>query len=383
MGFLGYRRKDGRVGVRNHIVVMSSVSCANGVVNGIGREVPEVKTVTHTEGCGRGPEDINITLRTLAGVANHPNVAGALIVGLGCEFVKAAFVASRAGNDDRIEYISIQESGGTPKTIAKGVEIVKRMLADAEKIEREEVGLEHLTMAVECGGSDSLSGLTANPTVGVVSDWLVGEGGSVILSEVTEFLGTEDVVAGRCADDGVKNKLLDLLGNHDKKVKKQLGPLANLVISPGNQDGGLSTIQEKSLGCIRKGGSSDIQDVIDYAEPPTKKGLNVMNAPGSDIFSITGMLAGGAQMVLFTTGRGSPAGSPFAPVVKISTNTKLSEWMPDDIDFDAGRVVDGMTLEACGAELSELVKEVASGKETAAELTKTDLFAIRTVGEPF
>lgn len=382
-GFLGYPRPDGRVGVRNHVVVMSSVSCANGVVSGIGRQVPQVKTVTHTEGCGRGPADIAISLRTLAGVANHPNVAGILIVGLGCEFITARLVADHAGNDQRVEHLDIQEVGGTPKAIARGVEIVQRMLAGASRIEREEFGFEHLTLAMKCGGSDAMSGLTANPAVGVAADWLVAQGGTVLLGEVTEFLGTEDILAGRCASNEVRDKILGVLSRHHRKVKEQLGPLADLVIAPGNQDGGLSSIQEKSLGCIRKGGTTDIQAVLEYAERPAKKGLNVMDAPGSDIFAMTGLVAAGAQMVLFTTGRGTPAGCPVGPVVKIATNTKIFERMPDDMDFDAGPVMAGMSIEQCGAELVGLVAEVANGKPTAAELTRTDLFSIHTVGEAF
>jgi altronate dehydratase large subunit len=383
MGFLGYRRADGRVGVRNHVVVMSSVSCANGVVAGIGRELPQVKTVTHTEGCGRGPKDVEITLRTLANVASHPNVGACLIVGLGCEVIKNRFVHDKSGAGERVQLLGIQETGGTPKTIAKGVEIARKMLEDVAKQQREEFGYEHLTVAMDCGGSDSMSGLTANPTVGKFADWLVTQGGSVILSEVTEFLGTENIVGARCASEEVRTKLLDLLGEHKQLVKKELGAFANFVIAPGNSEGGLSSIQEKSLGCIEKGGSTDIQAVVDYAERVTQRGLNIMNTPGSDIFSITGKIAGGAQIVLFTTGRGSPAGSPIAPVVKIASNSKLFEWMPDDMDFDAGRVMRGMTLDAAGAELVELVKEVANGRPTAPEKTKTELFSIHTVGPAF
>jgi altronate dehydratase large subunit len=195
MGFMGYLRADGRVGVRNHVVVMSSVSCANAVVEQIGRAVPEVKTVTHTEGCGRGPRDVSVTLRTLANLAAHPNVAAVLIVGLGCEVIKNEFIASQAGDGRPIERIGIQQSGGTPRTVAAGSEIARRLVAEAARLERQEFGLEHLTLAMECGGSDGFSGLTTNPTVGWVADWLVMQGGSVILSELTEFIGTEPMLA--------------------------------------------------------------------------------------------------------------------------------------------------------------------------------------------
>jgi altronate dehydratase large subunit len=383
VGFMGYSRADGKVGVRNHVVVMSSVSCANAVVEHIGRALPEVKTLTHTEGCGRGPLDVSVALRTLANVAAHPNVAGVLIVGLGCEVIKAELIASRAGDGKRVEWIGIQQSGGSPKTVASGIEIARNLLDEAAKNERREFGFEHLTVAMECGGSDSFSGLTANPSVGFVADWLVAQGGRVILSEITEFLGTEAIVSERCANHDVRTKLLDLLGHQKDAVKRGLGPLAHTVIAPGNQAGGLSSIQEKSLGCIKKGGTSKIQEVVDYAEVPSMKGLCVMDTPGSDIFSITGMIAGGAQIVLFTTGRGSPAGSPIAPVVKVASNTRLFEWMPEDMDFDAGRIIGGMSLDECGNDLVEMVKSVASGEQTAPERTETELFAIHTLGPAF
>jgi len=384
MGFLGYRREDGGVGVRNHVVVMSSVSCANAVVEQIGHALPEVKIVTHTEGCGRGPADFPVALRTLVGVAQHPNAAAVLVVGLGCESIKAPLVAERAENGGRpIEVIGIQECGGTPKTIARGIEIAEDLLAGASEREREEFGFEHLTLAMECGGSDSMSGLTANPCVGVVADWLVEQGGRVILSEITEFLGTEAIVAERCATPELREKFLTLLRNHGERVKRELGPMANLVISPGNQEGGLSSIAEKSLGCIEKGGTSPIRDVVDYAECSEQKGLVIMNTPGSDIFSITGKIASGAQLALFTTGRGSPAGSPIAPVVKIASNSRIFEAMPDDMDFDAGQVMGGRTISDVGGELVDLVVQVANGRASKPELTRTELFAIQTVGAAF
>jgi altronate dehydratase large subunit len=363
---------------------MSSVSCANGVVMGIGRELPEVKIVTHSEGCGRGPADVGIAVRTLSGLVKHANVAAALIVGLGCEVIKAQLLAGQAADSGKaIEFIDIQETGGTPKTIGRGVEIARRMLEKGTTLQRTEVGFEHLTLAMECGGSDTFSGLTANPSVGVVADWLVERGGRVILSEITEFLGTEPILKERCATPEVRDKLLSLLEKHHQLVKTELGPMANLVIAPGNVEGGLSSIAEKSLGCIHKGGSSQIQEVVDYAETPSKKGLVVMNTPGSDIFSITGMVAGGAQMVLFTTGRGTPAGFPIAPVLKIASNSRVFEQMPDDMDFNAGRVVDGITIQEFGAELTDAVKDVANGKQTKAEINLSDLLAIHTVGSAF
>lgn len=384
MGFAGYRRADGRVGVRNHVVVLSSVSCANGVVDAIGRAVPDVVTITHTEGCGRGPDDVTTAIRTLVGTASHPNVAGALVVGLGCEVIGAAMVAERArAGGRRVEFLGIQDTGGTPRTVEAGVRIVRDLLDEAAAVEREEVGFQHLTMAVECGGSDAMSGLTANPTLGLVADWLVGQGGTVIMSEVTEFIGAEDAAGQRCTTDEVRERLLGLLAGQRQRVKDSLGPFAHLVIAPGNAEGGLSSIEEKSLGSFAKGGHTPIRQVVDYAEAPVEHGLVVMDTPGSDVFSMTGKFAGGAQLLVFTTGRGSPAGSPLGPVVKVSTTTDLFERMPDDIDFDAGPVLAGRPMAEVADDLRELVIEVAEGRTTCAERNRTDLFAIHSAGPPF
>jgi altronate dehydratase large subunit len=322
-------------------------------------------------------------LRTLANVARHPNVSGALVVGLGCEFLTPPLLAERVGDDRPVETLGIQEVGGTPRAVAKGVEIARRLLDEAARAERRDFDFDHLTLAMECGGSDSFSGLTANPSVGVVADWLVDAGGTVIVSELTEFLGTEAILAQRCGDAEVREKLLGLLGQHAESIKRELGPLAHRVIAPGNAEGGLSSIQEKSLGCIEKSGTTPIRQVLEYGEPPSQKGLCIMDTPGSDIFSITGKIAGGAQIVLFTTGRGTPAGSPIAPVIKIASNTPLFDWMSDDMDFDAGRIARGTSVANCGAELVELVKAVANGRPSAPERTGTEIFAIHTVAAAF
>lgn len=382
--FDGYLRPDGSIGVRNHVVVMSSVSCANGVVEAIGREVPEVRTITHTEGCGRGPSDVTATMRTLIGTATNPNVAAALIVGLGCEVIQAGTLADQARlSGGRIEHLGIQDNGGTPRSVAAGVEIVRSMLAEASLAERQPFGLEHLTLAVECGGSDSMSGLTANPAIGRVTDWLVSKGGTVIMSEVTEFLGAEDAVASRCATPEVRDRMMSLLADQCALVKQHLGPLAHLVIAPGNAEGGLSSIEEKSLGSFSKGGRCPIQQVVGYAEAPTERGLVVMETPGSDVFSMTGKLAAGAQVLLFSTGRGSPAGLPIVPVIKIASTTGLYERMPDDMDFDAGQVIAGRHLDDVAEDLRSLVVEVANGRETCPERNRTRLYAIQTSGPAF
>lgn len=384
MGFLGYGRPDGQAGVRNHVLVISSVSCANAVVETIGRELPAVKAITHSEGCGRGPDDVNIAIRTLAGSISNPNVAAALVVGLGCEVIKAATVAGQAAaSGKRIELLGIQESGGTPASVAQGVRIASEMLEDANAMTKQEFGFEKLTVAVECGGSDSMSGLTANACIGRVTDWIIDTGGTVLMSEITEFIGAEEAIASRCETPDVRDKLMRLLADQRALVKEKLGPMAHMVIAPGNAEGGLSSIEEKSLGSLAKGGSSKISAVVDYAERPNGSGLVIMNTPGSDIFSMTGKIAGGAQLLLFSTGRGSPAGHPIAPVVKVASNTELFEAMPDDMDFNAGIVMNGATTDDTSAELRDLAIEVASGKLTKAEINRSEMFAIHTTGSPF
>ena len=384
MGFLGYKRPDGKCGVRNHVMVLASVSCANGVVNAIGRELPEVKAVTHPEGCGRGIADVEITGRTVAGLCNNPNVASILIVGLGCEFMKAPQLAEQVqGSGKRVETLVIQEQGGTRKTTAKGIEIARNMMAEAGSVERQECGWDKLVLGLECGGSDALSGVTANPLVGVAADWLVAQGGTVILSETTEMIGTEEVLKKRAATPEVGDKLYGMIKNHTAFVKEALGPFASMVISPGNMEGGLTNITEKSLGCIIKGGTTPVVEVVDYGVAPSAGGLVLMDTPGSDIFSLTGMAAGGAQILLFTTGRGSPVGFPIAPVVKIASNSELFNMMEDDMDLNAGRLLEGVSIADAGDELVDLIKRVAEGEQPKAEINLQDCLSIHTVGPAF
>ncbi len=384
MGFLGYRRPDGSVGIRNYVAVMSSVSCANGVVNALSREMTEIKPIIHTEGCGRGLADIAISTRTLAGLGKNPNVAAILIVGLGCEFIKAPGLADQIKPSQKpVEFLVIQENGGTVKTTRKAIEICGKFLDYADSIKRTDCGWDKLTLGLECGGSDALSGVTANPVIGVAADWLAAQGGTVILAETTEMIGTENILARRAADPAMGEKIKSLIRKQEKLTKDILGPLAGLVISPGNIEGGLSTIQEKALGCIIKAGNSRINELVEYSAAPSKKGLVIMDSPGSDIFQLTGMAASGAQLTLFSTGRGTPAGFPIMPVLKISSNTELFRKMEDDLDLDAGQVLAGKSIEAVGKELVSLMEEVVNGKQTKAEINRQDLLAIHTVGPAF
>jgi altronate dehydratase large subunit len=384
MGFKGYPRPDGSCGVRNHVVVMSTVSCANGVVDAIAREVPGIKPLTHTEGCGRGLTDLGIANRTLTGLGKNPNVAALLLIGLGCEFIKADFLAQMTGAAKKpVEHLIIQDQRGSQNTARKGIEIAKNLLDYARSIRPEECGWDRLTLGLECGGSDAMSGVTANPMVGVAADWLVEEGGTVILSETTEMIGTEHILSRRARDPDTAEKVMNLILNQKKKAEELLGPFAGISISPGNIEGGLSSIVEKSLGCIIKAGNSPINEVLEYGAIPTQKGLVIMDTPGSDIFSLTGMAAGGSQIMVFTTGRGTPAGFPIVPVIKVSSNSETFENMKDDMDLDAGRIIKGVSIEDAGAELIEFIKRVAGGEMPKAEANRQDVLSIYTVEPPF
>jgi altronate dehydratase large subunit len=382
MGFLGYPRPDGSVGVRNHVAVLSSVSYANGVVAKVAREVKGTKGLTHTEGCGREPEDLELIARTLAGLGSNPNVAAVLVVGLGSEAIGAREIARRIAESGKpVEVVVIQEEGGSRKATARACAVAQRLVDQAATLSRTECGWEKLTLGVECGGSDALSGITANPAIGECADWLVGQGGAVVLTEVTEMIGTEKILGRRAASPDVARKIDDVIGAQMRLAASVLGALASgATISPGNVKGGITSIQEKSLGCIIKGGTTTIRDVIPFAGKLEKRGLHLMDGPGSDVFSVTGVAATGAQVIIFSTGRGSPMGCPIVPVIKVSTNTDIWQRLNDDIDLDAGRIIEGTSVADIGRELVGLVTQVAEGKPTKAEANLYDLLSLYVTG---
>ncbi len=382
--FMGYERADGAAGVRNHVAVIPSVACANGVVSAIIREVPDAVPLYHGHGCSRAGRDLELHFRTLSNLAKHPNVGGALIVGLGCEVIKAELLASAvSGAGRRTEYMDIQESGGSRKAAAIGAAIARGLLEEAGREQRAEVSLDRLVLGLECGGSDAFSGITANPSVGVVSDWLVSEGGTVILTENTEMIGTSHILERRSATPEVAARVHEMIAAAEKRTHDILGPLASMVIAPGNMDGGMSSIQEKSLGCITKGGTTSITQVVDYAEPPTEKGLVLMDAPGYDVESMAGVAAAGAQVIIFTTGRGNPIGFPVVPVLKVATTGRLFKAMEDDMDVDAGEVLE-QGLDAVGKEVIRSLQGVLYGEPTKAELNRQDgMLCLYTTGPSF
>jgi len=304
-----------------------------------------------------------------------------LIVGLGCETVQPEDVAKEVGTTGKpVEYLIIQESGGTLNTVGKGAELARKMVADASQVKRTEVHLSDIILGTECGGSDTTSGLAANPATGYASDMLVKSGGTVILSETTELTGTEHVLAKRTTNQEVAGSIFSIVGRVEQESKRMGVDIRGGNPTPGNIEGGLSTIEEKSLGCIYKAGTTPIQEVVEYGEAPSQKGLVVMDTPGQDIESISGMIAGGAQLIVFTTGRGTPTGSPIAPVVKICANPSTAKTMADNIDIDLSDMIEGSKcLEEGGQEIYQEYLRVINGKQTRSEIFGHREFAIARI----
>jgi len=373
MEFKGYWREDGRIGVRNHILVMSSVACVNGVVEALERMFPQIMSIKHAYGCGYGPDDLSLSLKTLSGMANRPNVGAVLVIGLGCEVLKPDYVAG-AVRGKPVETMLVQ-TAGSRATIDKASAIIKKFAAKLRPQKREPASVSRLLVGLKCGGSDAFSGVTANPALGIAADMLVAEGASVVMGEVTEMIGTDHILKKRCADAELGEKLQKLILEHEKRVKEALGELAGLVIAPGNIDGGLSSITEKSLGCNAKSGSSPIVEVVGYAEQPTRKGLTIMNTPGYDVDAMAGMAAAGAHIIVFTTGRGTPLGFPAVPVIKVSSNSTAFKAMAGDIDINAGAILDGeKSLAEVGREIYECILATANGRLTCAEANRMETF---------
>ena len=385
MNFYGYKRPDGKVGIRNHVIVLPSVACSVEVGNVIARRVRDVIAISHPHGCAELPFDAEQTLRTLVGVGKNPNVAGVLVVGLGCELLDAPSIASKIAESGKpVKSLVIQEVGGSPKTIKEGIKIIREMLANASRLKKEKVGIDSLILGVECGGSDACSGLSANPALGVTSDLFVKEGGTVILSETTESVGAEHILARRAVNRSVRKKILEIVKRTEMRALSLGLDIGKANPAPGNYAGGITTLEEKSLGCVMKGGSGKIMEVLEYSETPTKRGLVLMDTPGHDAESVTGLIGGGTQIIAFTTGRGNPMGSPIAPVIKIATNSHMYSRMKDNMDLNAGEVITGkMSVEEMGERIFKEVLEVASGKLTKNEILGHREFAINRLGPSF
>jgi len=380
--FMGFRRPSGPPGVRNHVLVLPSTVCSSEVARHIAAGVPGAVPAPHQHGCSQIGDDRDLTAEVLAGVGRNPNVYGVVVVGLGCEAIPAEELADGiAPSGKPVEYLDIQDVGGSWKAVERGRALAEQMVAEAAKQEREPFPVSDLTLGTECGGSDALSGVTANPSMGHAADRLVEAGGTVILSETTEFIGAEHVLQRRARSPEVAQAIQAIVDNTEQRVIAYGADIRGGNPTPGNMRGGITTLEEKSLGCIHKGGTSVVQEVLGYGQAPSRRGLVVMDTPGQDIESVTGMLAGGAQVVVFSTGRGSAVGAVVGPVVKVSTNTPLYEKMPDDMDFNAGVIVsDGRSVDEVGDGLYERIIAAASGELTCAERWGYGEFAVHRVG---
>lgn len=369
MNFQGYRRPTGKVGIRNHVLVFPTIVCASEVARMISEQVPGSVYAIHGGGCGHVGEDKEQVIRTMLGICSHGNVASVLLVSNGCEVIlPEVLTPTLDAMGQPYAVVSVQEDGGTPGCVDKGVRIVRQMVEDAGKLKKESIPLSELILGCECGGSDAFSGLTANPSLGIAADKLIAAGGTAIFSETTEMLGCENVLARRAVDQGVAKDIYRVIADAETTAMSGGVDIRGTQPSPGNIKGGLSSIEEKSLGCIRKGGSSTIMQVVKYGEHPVRKGLIIMDATAADVMNDTGLLAAGAHLIVFTTGRGTPVGSNIAPVIKVSTNSVLYKKMTPNIDINAGVIVDGEgTLESVGQQIFDKVVAVANGDLPKAE----------------
>ncbi len=382
--FMGFKRSDGRVGTRNFIAVVSTVNCSATVVHEIASYFTEKKlekypnidgvaAFSHSTGCGMelSGEPMDLLHRTLGGYINHPNVASSLVVGLGCERCQVGGLFKHQGivENSNLKTLVMQENGGTSATIRNGIKYIEEMLEEANNIHREEVALSNLMVGLQCGGSDAFSSLSANPSLGKAVDILVSHGGTAILSETPEIYGVENSLTARAVNVSVAEKLMNKVNWWKDVYSVGRDVQINGTVSPGNQKGGLANILEKSLGSAMKGGTTGLMEVYNYAEKINQKGFVFMDTPGFDPVSATGQIAGGANLVAFTTGRGSCFGAKPTPSIKLATNSNLYRKMNEDMDINCGLVIDGLkNIEEMGEEIFEEFISFASGKKTKSEI---------------
>src|SRR5689334_2698909 len=379
--FMGIKRTDGRIATRNYIGILTSVNCSATVARMIAEHfknrlddypnVDGVVALTHKSGCGMASEGeaTDVLRRTISGYARHPNFFSSQLVGLGCEAnqINVLLDAEKLKRSDKLAAFTIQEKGGTRKAVEAGIARVKEMLPEANKVKREPVPASHLILGLQCGGSDGYSGISANPALGAAVDLLVRHGGTAILSETPEIYGAEHLLTRRAVSKEVGEKLIARIKWWEEYTQR-LGNEMNNNPSPGNKAGGLTTILEKSLGAVAKGGTTNLVDVYEYAQPVTAKGFVYMDTPGYDPVSATGQVAGGANMICFTTGRGSAYGCKPAPSLKLATNTALFLKQEDDMDINCGTVIDGTeSIQEVGERFFRQILAVASGEKTKSE----------------
>lgn len=371
MKFWGYRRPDGRVGTRNHVLILATVGCAAETARLAAEGLYGAVSFINQNGCGESSRNLRRTRDVLLGLAAHPNVYGVVAIGLGCEINRMDdFLAElKARTPKPVEALLIQEEGGTIETVAKAKKIARRMIIEASMCRREECDLSELILGVECGGSDATSGLVSNPVMGLVSDRVVAAGGTSMFSETVEMIGAEHILARRAATPEVGQKILDYVKHREQEQIDAGEDVRKTQPSPGNKDGGITTLEEKSLGCIYKGGSTPIVDMIDCAHAPEKKGLVLMDTPCYDMLSVTAKAAGGCQLIVFTTGRGNAIGNPVVPVMKVTANGETFRRMNDNIDLDmSGVLTENVSLDEMADRTLRQIADTLSGRLTSAEV---------------
>ena len=380
--FRGYRRDDGSIGVRNHVAVIPTSVTASALARELSRQGGDgVRATPHQMGAHQPAPAREQTERVLAGIGRNPNVGGVLLVELGTEAIDVDVLADRiAETGNPVETLSIREAGGTKGALEAGASLVEGLRDAADGARRESADAAELIFGVECGGSDATSGFAANPAVGNACDRLIEAGGTVCFSETPEFIGAEHLLAERCVDAETRERLLDRVEMRERMAQLMGVDLRGAQPTPGNQEGGLTTIEEKSLGAISKGGTTPVRGMVDYAETlPTGGGLVLMDTPGYDVESVVGKVAGGAQVIAFTTGRGSTTGNPIAPVIKVTGNPRTWRKLASNIDVNASTVLSGESLDAVGERVFERLLEVASGRRTQAEHRRLEEFAINEI----
>lgn len=370
MKFNGYIRENGQVGSRNYVAVIPSVTCANDVANAITRQVMGTITYNHHQGCCQLPPDLDRVTKTLTSIGCSPNVAAVLIVSLGCEGTDVDYMYEEIKKTGKpVEIVKIQEIGGVSRAINAGTDIARKLVIQVSSKQREEVDISKLVMSIKCGASDTTSGMASNCVIGYVADRLVDMGATVVFGETTEFLGAEHILARRAVNKDVENKIYEIVDAMEKRAKSLGCDMRKGQPTPGNIEGGLSSIEEKSLGAIVKGGTKPIQGVLEYPERVIdQKGLWIKDTPGREPEILTGMAATGAQVMMFSTGRGAPQGFPSMPVIKICGNPNTYDRMENDMDLNAGLIINGTkTIEEVGEEALQKLLRVLNGEMTKNE----------------
>lgn len=370
MHFGGYKRKEGRAGIRNHVLILPTCACGSESARIVASQVRGAVNIIFNTGCSDVADNTAMSQKVLTGFACNPNVYGVVIIGLGCETVPHRELREKiqAMTSKPVVSFGIQEEGGTLKTIENATRAAREMASEAAMQQKELCDISELLLGIECGGSDATSGIASNPAVGELSDLLVDMGASTIMSESIEWIGAEHVVAKRAATPEIHNQIIKICQDYEEHLNAAGQDCRAGQPTPGNKAGGLSTLDEKSLGCIRKGGTRPIVEVLEQAERPSKHGAIVMDTAGYDISSITSMVAGGCNAVIFTTGRGTPTGNAIVPVLKVTANARTYEKMKDNMDVDLSAIIKGTkTYREMGAELVGVIHDVCNGKMTKAE----------------